>query len=283
MSELSTEDILRIVRHFLLSSPPGQFEDVLHDVRELVSNDDLINTGAYDIFRTYNIEQLIPVEVPEKNYKVILSKYNEMEQSVYLDPAGDELLEVDHVKGVVKSANPNPNPIDSELKQKRDQLEKAVQKYIEEHYLSGGIANVFPALKDDQKGELIVCITASKFNEKNFWSGRWRSVYRVSLQEEGKAKVSGIMKVNVHYYENGNVQLNTSREHGETVDSGDQWAENVVKVLRKAEGNFQTQIDTACNNLNDTFKSLRRPLPLTKTLFDFASSQHKLAKEFGNQ
>lgn len=50
-------------------------------------------------------------------------------------------------------------------------------------------------------------------------SGRWRSVYRVTFTDDKKAKLSGSMKVNVHYYEGGNVQLNTSKEHGETVSS----------------------------------------------------------------
>jgi hypothetical protein len=29
---LSQEDVLRIVKHFLLSSPPGEFEDVLSGI-----------------------------------------------------------------------------------------------------------------------------------------------------------------------------------------------------------------------------------------------------------
>ncbi|KAF0980173.1 hypothetical protein FDP41_013387 [Naegleria fowleri] len=280
MSQLSPDETLRIVRHFLLSSPPGQFEDVLYDIRELVANDQLLNTGAFDIFRTYNVEQLIPVEVPNQTYKVILSKYNEITPQTYLDPVSDQVLTVDHVKGQVTGVSPASSDIlNNSLKQKKDKLVKAIQKYVDDHYLSG-ISSVFPSQRDDQKGELIICITASKFNDKNFWSGRWRSVYRVSFADD-KVKVSGSMKVNCHYYENGNVQLNTSKEHAETVDGGDSFADNIVKMLVKAEGNFQTQIDTSCANLNETFKSLRRPLPMTKTLFDFASSQHKLAREFG--
>ncbi|KAF0980136.1 hypothetical protein FDP41_013785 [Naegleria fowleri] len=248
MSQLSPDETLRIVRHFLLSSPPGQFEDVLYDIRELVANDQLLNTGAFDIFRTYNVEQLIPVEVPNQTYKVILSKYNEITPQTYLDPVSDQVLTVDHVKGQVTGVSPASSDIlNNSLKQKKDKLVKAIQKYVDDHYLSG-ISSVFPSQRDDQKGELIICITASKFNDKNFWSGRWRSVYR---------------------------------EHAETVDGGDSFADNIVKMLVKAEGNFQTQIDTSCANLNETFKSLRRPLPMTKTLFDFASSQHKLAREFG--
>lgn len=42
----------------------------LPDVRGLVGDDDLLNKGALDIFHTYNVEQLIPVDVPDKETKV---------------------------------------------------------------------------------------------------------------------------------------------------------------------------------------------------------------------
>jgi capping protein alpha len=275
MTELSNEDIIRIVRHFLLSSPPGEFEDVLSDVRELIANDELLNKGAFEIFHTYNVEQLIPVDVPDKDYKVILSKYSEIEPTKYLDPHSNQVLTVDHTKGIVTEVSPNTNELSSEVKERRDNLQKGVDAYVSDHYLSG-IATVFPSLEN--KNEYVICITASKFNEANFWSGRWRSVYRVTFQEGNKAKVSGSMKVNVHYYENGNIQLNTNKEYGETIDGSDAGAE-VAKVLRKAEGNFQGQIDTSCASLGETFKSLRRALPLTGVKFDFSSNQHKLVAD----
>jgi capping protein alpha len=276
---LSNDEILRIVRHFLLSSPPGEFEDVLSDVRELVGNDELLNQGAFEIFHTYNIEQLIPVEVPGADYKVILSKYSEIDPTHYLDPHKNQVLTVDHTRGVVTSVSSNARQDDSQVKQRREALQNAVDAYVKDHYLSG-LSCVFPS--QDNSNEFIVCITASKFNEKNFWSGRWRSVYRVTYEDDRKAKVSGSMKVNVHYYENGNVQLNTSKEYGETVTS-DNIAEDVAKVLSKTEGNFQSQVDNACNNLSETFKSLRRRLPYTKTLFDFGSNQHKLVSDMGGK
>jgi capping protein alpha len=279
MSDLTNDEKLRISRHFLLSSPPGEFEDVLSDVRELVGDDELLNQGAFEVFHTYNIEQLIPVEVPGAEYKVVLSKYSEIDATHYLDPHKNQVLTVDHTKGVVTGVEERDEAEDENVKKRRENLQSAIDTYVKDHYLSG-LATVYPS--QDNKNEYIVCITASKFNEKNFWSGRWRSVYRVTLEDDKKAKVSGSMKVNVHYYENGNVQLNTSKEYGENV-SGDNIGAEVAAVLSKTEGNFQAQIDTSCNNLNETFKSLRRRLPYTKTLFDFASNQHKLISDMSGK
>lgn len=176
---------------------------------------------------------------------------------------------------VVVGVEPNGTEESDTDRERRESLQQAVDKYIEDHYLEG-LGTVYPSRENSD--EFVVCIAASKFNERNFWSGRWRAVFRVAFDADDKAKVSGSMKVNVHYYESGNVQLNTSRDHGEAV-SGADIASEVVKVIKRVEGEFQSEIDSACNNLSDTFKSLRRRLPITGSLFDFASGQHKVAQE----
>ena len=50
----------------------------------------------------------------------------------------------------------------------------------------------------------------------NYRNGRWRSVWTVQL-ESGRAEVSGLLKVQVHYYEDGNIQLVSSKEIKEGV------------------------------------------------------------------
>ena len=94
--------------------------------------------------------------------------------------------------------------------------------------------------------------------------------------------MSGSVKVNVHYYERGNVQLNTTKEYAETIESKseDEALASIAKVLAKVETTFMKEIDFACNNLSETFKSLRRRLPISKQLFNFASNEHKLATNF---
>ena len=44
-----------------------------------------------------------------------------------------------------------------------------------------------------------------------FRNGRWRSVWTIR-EEGGQAEITGILKVQVHYYEDGNVQLVSSKE-----------------------------------------------------------------------
>ena len=47
-------------------------------------------------------------------------------------------------------------------------------------------------------------------------NGRWRSVWTIR-EEGGQAEITGILKVQVHYYEDGNVQLVSSKEIKDTI------------------------------------------------------------------
>lgn len=173
-------------------------------------------------------------------------------------------------------AEPSDKSPDADVSKIRNVIQTAIDKYVADYYLSG-LSTVYPS---ENNVDYYVCISASKFNEKNFWSGRWRSVYKVTVDSNDckKAKLSGTMRVNVHYYESGNIQMNTSKEHGEQISGAgmEDLANAISASISKAETQFHTDIDNACTNLNETFKSLRRRLPLNKQLFVFDSNAHKI-------
>ena len=52
----------------------------------------------------------------------------------------------------------------------------------------------------------------------NYRNGRWRSIWTV-LVSGNQAEVSGVLKVQVHYYEDGNVQLVSSKDVKEAISS----------------------------------------------------------------
>lgn len=249
-------------------------------MKELISDNDLINQQALETFRKYNLEQLIPVHVksPGEGHKLILSTYGQIDEDHFYDPVGNQIVTVDHTVGSVTSIK-GAEQEKPDVKKKRESLQEGCDKYVADRYLDG-ICTVFP--NRDNPREFFITISCSKFNEENFWSGRWRSVYRVTFQSDTKIKISGSMKVNVHYYEKGNIQLNTSREYGDTLSASSlaKVGETIFKALEKSEGNFQDQIDSTCQNLTNIFKLLRRRLPITATKFDFNSLHHDLVKSY---
>ena len=101
-----------------------------------------------------------------------------------------------------------------ELESTRALIEAEVTAYTLNHY-KHGICSVFSVVNDDGKA-IVVCIEDHQFQPKNFWNGRWRSVWTIQL-DKGQADILGTLKVQVHYYEDGNVQLVSSKEIREGV------------------------------------------------------------------
>jgi len=134
---------------------------------------------------------------------------------------------------------------------------------------------------------LIVCISAQKFNPGNFWNGRWRSVYQISFKDGASAAdLKASYKINVHYYEDGNVQLVTNHEKTIKVTLGNNQetsAQALMKAIEKSEKEYQAAIEDNYVTMSETsFKSLRRQLPITRTRLDWNKiAGYKLGAELG--
>ncbi len=83
------------------------------------------------------------------------------------------------------------------------------------HYKHGACC-VFSANTSDGGPAVVVCIEDHQFQPKNYWNGRWRSVWTV-LPSGAQAEVSRLLKVQVHYYEDRNIQLVSSKEVEEAI------------------------------------------------------------------
>eukprot|EP01012_Entosiphon_sulcatum_P008478 TRINITY_DN1460_c0_g1_i2.p1 TRINITY_DN1460_c0_g1~~TRINITY_DN1460_c0_g1_i2.p1 ORF type:complete len:175 (-),score=41.42 TRINITY_DN1460_c0_g1_i2:21-545(-) len=163
-------------------------------------------------------------------------------------------------------------------------LQEAADEYLKNHYKSGAIAVFSTSGEGLYNG--VICVQSEVSNRKSFWSGRWRGTFRVHLASETKAILEGEIVDVVHYYEDGNVLMQARHPVKQEVESKDlpTLAKKVLAAVSAAEGKFHQDIESQCSQLSeDTFKAMRRRLPITKEPFNFASSAHKLAAELQKQ
>jgi len=269
MSEVTEEELKQIANNFLLNSPPGEFVEVVHDVRHLLPNEQILNSTAAETFREYNTEQMVQVNSPNHKHQVLITKHGEVGDGEYLDPRGNQIVLYDHVKQEVTGSK--PADLDSDAEPFRSAFDDEAVKYVSEHY-PHGTATVYGKRQGNQY-KVIVCISSSKFNPSNYWNGRWRSTWQITFGSGGgQATIDGKIQVNVHYYEDGNVQLNTNTEKHLQAPVGDPaaTATNVMKAIIKAEQTFHSSLDTSYTTMGDTtFKALRRALPITRQRIDW--------------
>ena len=104
--------------------------------------------------------------------------------------------------------------VDSLSEPWRSVLEKELTSYVKVHYKDVG-CSVFGS-SDQGLVTLVGCIEAHKFQPTNFWNARWRARWSVTFAPEATAKpdveLNGVIKAQVHYYEEGNVQLVSQKE-----------------------------------------------------------------------
>jgi len=265
---LTDSEKIRIVTDFILHAPPGEFREVVNDVRLLLNNDTLLKEQASSVFAQYSKDQLTPVSVDGSEHQTLITEYNELGSNRYYDPRSRQSFKYDHLREEASDAQQwSADPVSEPW---RSALEDVWTKYCNDHY-HNGISAVFGFSQNGQI-TLTACIEDHQYQPKNYWNGRWRSVWTVSFAPSGKAELKGTIKVQVHYYEDGNVQLVSSKEIKEplVITSERQIADEIKQIVEEAENDYQIAISENYQTMSDTtFKALRRPLPVTRSKIEW--------------
>ncbi|WVQ69887.1 uncharacterized protein L199_008110 [Kwoniella botswanensis] len=114
-------------------------------------------------------------------------------------------------------------------------------------------------------------IVGNKYNPNNFWTGRWRTKWVV---DKASGKVNGDINVDVHYYEQGNVQLATKHSASFPLPTeevgGQSIASQIVTTISKIETAYHLELNDVYGELGDkAFRALRRALPVTRQKMDW--------------
>ncbi|KAL3118793.1 hypothetical protein niasHT_002630 [Heterodera trifolii] len=275
--ELTDADKARIASDILLQSPPGEFNEVFNDVRTLLQNDALLEKGVcLEAVRRYNKAQFVPVNPePGAEHPTLITEHNELPDGRFVDPKTGRVFKYDHLRKEAADAQPTgPKEIDEKLEPWRKALQKELDEYIYEHFHLTGVATVFTPLQHQKEPKLILCIESHQFQPKNYWNGRWRSEWHLP-NFDGSSKTAGThqkctgkLRLQVHYYEDGNVQLISEKEATVEVkmtNDRETSAREMLRAICEAESAYQTSIQESQVQMESTFKALRRQLPVTRS------------------
>jgi len=278
--DVTPEAKLNIATYFVMNTPTGEVQEVVSDVTKLLNDSSVLNDASLgNVLRGYNLDQMLAVTDPEKNH-LLITAHNEVDRSHYYDPNKGRVVKFDHRKQQVTEITDKKFNVEPELQKVRNATQKHIDTYVEANYKQGKVVSgVFVS----DKAKLHVCISARNVNLGNFWTGGWRSVFSVSIGSPSQAELKGTIKVNVHYYEDGNVQLHTSLDkaaHVEIKPDADATGQAITKAIAQIESDFQSQLEEMYVNMHHkTFKSMRRFYPVTRTPMNWNTNAHSLATE----
>ena len=152
------------------------------------------------------------------------------------------------------ASNAQSHTLDTQHADIVQSLLKSFSAAATEHFPSSKVG-VFPTESDSS---IAILLVANKYSPQNFWNGRWRSTY---LLNPTNNSVTGTIKVDVHYYEDGNVRMSTNKK----VELSGSNPDGIVREIAKAENKFQEALNRAFSTLAEgSFKGLRRQLPVTR-------------------
>eukprot|EP00455_Lapot_gusevi_P031647 TRINITY_DN343_c0_g1_i6.p1 TRINITY_DN343_c0_g1~~TRINITY_DN343_c0_g1_i6.p1 ORF type:complete len:307 (-),score=107.31 TRINITY_DN343_c0_g1_i6:235-1095(-) len=276
--EATPEEKLRIATHFVLSSPPGQLRDVVNDVKVIVNDNQLLSGPVLEkMLAQYNTGNLFFSKWEGEN--VLVSEAAEVGPSTYWDPRRNRAYRFDHVEQKFVEEAPNRQQLDPQIERYRVAIETAVQGYLENYFTPSKFAFGVYANND---GLVTICISGKNVNLGSFWAGAWRSVYLVNVSAAGPTEVRGSIKLNVHYFEDANVQLNTSfdREGNIRVEDPEATARAVSSAIERLESDFHRNLEEFYVNMNqNTFKAMRRFMSVIRKPMEWNSNAHRLASE----
>eukprot|EP00127_Corallochytrium_limacisporum_P006939 Clim_evm25s238 gene=Clim_evmTU25s238 len=262
------------VKNLLWRAPPGEFQDVLGSIKTVVQDDSLVESAGKEAFVHNSELYFSETPVDGSNKPALVTPFNRVEgEDEYYDPRSGMKFRFDHVQKAAADFEEFGNSGKDD--QKRLAIEKAVDNYVTEYY-TGGNATVVQV----DENTYVICVKGQRFNSQNFWNGAWANTYRIDLT---KKEIQGELRIVVHYFEDGNVQLHASKDVSGSVTAtdADGIANDAVNMLKKEETAYQNALSETYSDLSQgTFKSLRRQLPVTRELIDWGKiSSYRVGKD----
>jgi capping protein alpha len=273
----SPEEALGIADFFIMSSPIGEVSEVVKDLKVLINKDSEILTDAKvsEILAEYNTQMMESGKSPDDQEPLIVCKFGQVSANTFVDPSTGNVHTFDHAELKFTGTSDEKQTIDEKYAGYRKDIAKAVRGYVRDNYVSGKACTCTYA----SGSKVTVALAGKNVHLGNFWTGSVRASYTLDVASEGKASMSCSFKVNCHYFEDGNVQLNAGKEDKVDVVVGDSkaTAKAVASAIDKFEADYHGALEEMYINMSSkTFRSMRRILPINGNLLNWNLAAHNI-------
>ncbi|KAK8014543.1 subunits of heterodimeric actin filament capping protein Capz [Apiospora arundinis] len=263
---------LETIESFVEGAPPGELADVIADIKALTVSDPGLVSKLGPAFEKYNEEQFATVKLPGSTQPVIVSSHSSLGDGRYFDVESSTSFQYDHA--TQKASGAQSYVLEGAQAELTKSTLKSLAPYVKEHFPNAA-CGVYP-IENDSKVAII--IVANKYSPNNFWNGRWRSLY---IFDPSSGALEGSLKVDVHYYEDGNVRLLTSKPIATSIPGGT--GAGIVKEMGNAEKKYQEELNRGFTSLSEgAFKALRRQLPVTRQKIEWDKvASYRVGQDIG--
>lgn len=248
-------------------APPGEIDAVRTDIEVFSGGNSSISRALEEKIAEANVAQLQIVTVDGK--RTVLSRHNQIDETTFFTHGASPVeFTVDHTTRQGSSKGEHEILDSSDIAE----AQRLVSEYANKHYTEDSVAAAF--LKGSN---FVVVIIGRKLSPTNFHNGQFKAEYVWDGDE-----LEGEIVVDVHYFEEGNVRMKSSKSVKHELKSVD----SLSSVLATVEHEFEAELNETLVKLNEReFKALRRQLPITRQpmMWGKAVAGYKLGKELENR
>lgn len=176
LEEISEEQRVKIASDFISAAPPGEFKEVVNDVRILLGNDRLL-TKASSVFYDYSTEQFTAVKVDGSDS--LITKTGSLDGAKqFYDPKTNKSFSYNYLKN--EATDIESIARDEDVEKWRLPMEVALKSYLDE-FFPAHVSAVYGKVEGDEV-TLTVCIEDHKYNPNNFWNGMLCSLIKLFIK-----------------------------------------------------------------------------------------------------
>ena len=247
-----------IVKYIIHQTPIGLLDSSIKNLNVLLHEklkvDVITIPEVIKEIKIYKENHLMPITVKNAKSKVIISSFNKDSDDFYYDQTQKIRFKLNDKCEVEKV---------EEFESKNETRMKVAKKFVEyfNKYYNKNFT-YYNIYYDSMVDKIHILICGQNINEKNFYSGEWLSIWELDM---GEKKVTGQIKINSIYYEEGNVNFNFAKNYETTIHGSDDdsIANELVGFIEKTENEIQEKLEEVNGDNSEVYiNQLRKRVPL---------------------